>query len=116
MIKPSESPSRTRGRPRSEVARQAILDATKTLLETATVRELTIEAIAKKAGVGKSTIYRWWPRKAAIVIDAFFESLAPLTSFTPSESVSEALSRRDRGTAEPTRPTWPTTRGRARTA
>jgi len=93
MTSPSEPAPRTRGRPRSEVARQAILDATQTLLETATVRELTIEAIAKKAGVGKSTIYRWWPSKAAIVIDTFFESMAPLTSFSPSESVSDAISQ-----------------------
>ena len=93
MTKPSESPPRTRGRPRSEVARQAILDGTKTLLETLTVRELTIEAIAKKAGVGKSTIYRWWPNKASIVIDAVFELLVPLTSFSPSDSIRDALSK-----------------------
>ncbi len=92
MTESSGSVSRPRGRPRSEVARQAILAATKRLLETTTVRELTIEAIAKTARVGKSTIYRWWPSKAAIVIDAIFESLVPLTSFPSSESVTKALS------------------------
>ena len=96
MTEPHGSAPRTRGRPRSEAARQAILVSTKELLQTTTVRELTIEAIAKTAGVGKSTIYRWWPSKAAIVIDAFFESLMPLTSFPSSESVTEALSRQVR--------------------
>jgi AcrR family transcriptional regulator len=62
--------ARTRGRPRSEAARQAILEATRALLEVTTVRDLTIETIAKQAGVSKSTIYRWWPNKAAIAIDA----------------------------------------------
>ena len=92
MVAPSGSAPRG-GRPRSETARQAILDATNTLLETTTVRELTIEAIARQAGVGKTTIYRWWPSKTAVVIDAFFDSIVPRTSFPPAERVSEALSQ-----------------------
>ncbi len=81
----------SRGRPRSEAARQAILEATRTLLETSTIRDLTIEAIAKTAGVGKATIYRWWPSKAAVVIDAL-ETFVPRSHLLASKSVRAALS------------------------
>jgi len=59
-----------KGRPRSEKSRQAILKATNNLLLRMSVQELSIEAIAKKAKVGKTTIYRWWPNKTAVVMDA----------------------------------------------
>jgi Bacterial regulatory proteins, tetR family. len=63
---------------RSEQSRQAILRATMRLLDerepdAVTVQQLSIERIAREAGVGKTTIYRWWPSKAAVVIDAFLE-------------------------------------------
>lgn len=74
---PKESPpwgKRSPGRVRSEAARVAILNATLDLLETQSLQQITIEAIAKEAGVGKATIYRWWPSKAAVVIDAFVQN------------------------------------------
>lgn len=61
------------GRPRSEKSRKAILDATRKLLTHMPLSELSIEAIAKKAKVGKTTIYRWWPNKAAVAMEAFLE-------------------------------------------
>ena len=61
------------GRPRSEGRRTQILAATVRLLETRTVQSISIEAIAREAGVGKATIYRWWDSKARVVIDAFME-------------------------------------------
>jgi AcrR family transcriptional regulator len=64
---------RRAGRPRSETTRLNILRATVTLLEHTTVQSLTIEAIAREAGVGKATIYRWWDSKALVVIDSFIE-------------------------------------------
>jgi AcrR family transcriptional regulator len=63
----------TRGRPRSETTRQNILLATINLLQRETIQSLTIEAIAREAGVAKATIYRWWDSKALVVIDAFIE-------------------------------------------
>ena len=60
------------GRPRSEHSKRAILEATRRLLSHTSVQRLSIEAIAKKAGVGKTTIYRWWPNKAAVVMEAIF--------------------------------------------
>lgn len=58
------------GRPRSEHVHQSILDATNKLLLHAPVREISIEAIAKKAGVGKTAVYRRWANKLAVILDA----------------------------------------------
>jgi AcrR family transcriptional regulator len=79
------------GRPRSAESRAAILDTTWKLLETMTLRDLSIEAIARESGVGKTTIYRWWPNKTAVVMDAFFEKLSPAIQFPKSKSAAEAI-------------------------
>jgi AcrR family transcriptional regulator len=65
---------RTPGRPRSEQARVSILRSTLKFLEKGGFPELTIESIAANANVGKATVYRWWPNKAALVADAFAHS------------------------------------------
>jgi len=65
--------SRPRGRPRSETARKAVLRAALRLVAAHGYRALTIEGIAAAAGVGKQTIYRWWPSKAAVVLTALAE-------------------------------------------
>ena len=59
------------GRPRSEEAHQAILDATLALLAEHGYSGLTVEGIAGRAGVGKATIYRRWSSKLPLVIEAF---------------------------------------------
>ena len=82
---------RNAGRPRCQVARESILTTTARLLRDTSVRELAIESIAREAGVGKATIYRWWPNKAAIVIDAFFSEALPLTGFPDTGSPSAAI-------------------------
>lgn len=68
MTAESKSPSRSR---RSERSREAILTAAIELLTEIGYAKLTIEAIAARAGAGKQTIYRWWPSKSAVVLDAF---------------------------------------------
>lgn len=82
---------RKEGRPRSEHARRAILRSTNRLLERMTVRDLTIEGIAKSARVGKPTIYRWWPNKVAVVIDAFFETLSAQLEYPQADTVAASL-------------------------
>jgi AcrR family transcriptional regulator len=74
------------GRPRSEVAHQAILDATLELLTEVGFSALTVEGVAQRAGVGKATIYRRWPSKLPLVVDAFRE----LPAFTDVDTGSLA--------------------------
>ena len=62
------------GRRRNEAARRAVLDATLAILRERGPDGLTIEAIAREARVGRQTIYRWWPSRAAIVFEAARES------------------------------------------
>ena len=62
------------GRPRSEATRLQILNSTIKLLHENSIQAISIEAIAKEAGVSKATIYRWWDSKALLVIDAFIEN------------------------------------------
>ncbi len=59
------------GRPRSEEAHQAILDATLNLLSEVGFSALTVEGVASRAGVGKATIYRRWASKLPLVVEAF---------------------------------------------
>ncbi len=61
---------RAPGRPRSEASRQAILVAALNLVLEIGYAALTIEGIAARAGVGKQTIYRWWPSKADVLLEA----------------------------------------------
>ena len=66
--------SRSPGRPRSESARQAVLAATVQLVEQDGYGRVTMEAIAGRAGVSKQTVYRWWPNKATIILEALNEA------------------------------------------
>ncbi|OBG97316.1 TetR family transcriptional regulator [Mycobacterium sp. E3251] len=60
-------------RRRSEKSRRAIVTATRELLLERGFDGLTIEAVAARAGVGKQTIYRWWPSRPALVADVMLE-------------------------------------------
>jgi AcrR family transcriptional regulator len=70
---PTEQPParRTGGRIRSEDARDAVLAAAIELVEELGYQAVTIERIAARADVAKSTIYRWWKSKALLVMDAY---------------------------------------------
>ncbi|WP_326708177.1 TetR/AcrR family transcriptional regulator [Streptomyces sp. NBC_01474] len=68
--KPAESTRPHTGRRRNEAARRAILDAALRLLADADGAPVTVETIAREAGVGKQTLYRWWPSKGAVLLDA----------------------------------------------
>ena len=64
------TPVRRRGRPRSEAAHDAILDAAITLVREVGYDAVTIEGIAARAGVGKATLYRRWSGKETLVVEA----------------------------------------------
>ena len=62
------------GRPRSERSRRAVLTAARELLTDRGLPGLSVDDIAAHAGVSKNTIYRWWPTKAAVLMDAFTDA------------------------------------------
>ena len=65
-----------RGRPRSERARKAILDAAGELLLQRGLAAVSMDEVAERAGVSKATIYRWWPSKELLAVDALYDEWA----------------------------------------
>ena len=84
-------PRRSQGRPRSEASRVSILSAVLDLLAHKSLREISIEEIAKEAGVSKTTVYRWWDTKAQLAIDAFLSDIALKAPFAQKDSVIETI-------------------------
>ena len=82
--------SRRPGRPRSERADQAIIDAALSLFAESGPEGLCIERVAARAGVGKATIYRRWPGKEDLLLDAIAALKAPLPE-PAGQSVREDL-------------------------
>jgi AcrR family transcriptional regulator len=74
MATASSKPRRAHsGNRRDEAARLAVLHAADDLLVEHGFGALTVEAIARQAGVAKQTIYRWWPSKVEILLDTLIE-------------------------------------------
>jgi AcrR family transcriptional regulator len=78
--------SARRGRPRSKEARLAVLAAAYELLSTYGPGRLTVEAVASRAGVGKPTIYRYWPNARALEMAAMLEQPPPDTNVQVGQS------------------------------
>ena len=97
----SHLPSPPRGRPRSEAAAShaVIMDAVSALLEKTSARDLTMEAVARQAGVGKPTLYKWWPSKSALILAMFHERAArrPESAAVVGSTAEQAIRRRVRG-------------------
>lgn len=83
----------SRGRPLSVSAdsHAVILNAVFELLQETSVRDLTMEAIAKRAKVGKPTLYKWWPSKAALVFAMFHERVAVVSKIPKSATAEQAI-------------------------
>ncbi len=77
------SPQSGSPRRRSEKSRTAIVTATRELLLERGFDGLTIEAVAARAGVGKQTIYRWWPSRPALVADVMLDDADKLLASVP---------------------------------
>ncbi len=90
------SGKRPPGRPRSEQARLAILRSTLEILGDSGFSDFTIEEVADRAGVGKATVYRWWPNKGALIADAFAQSTTRKLRFPDTGSVYTDMSRQMR--------------------
>jgi AcrR family transcriptional regulator len=91
MKKPS--PASRKGRPPSEMAAShaAILDAVYALLQEKSVRDLTMDEVAKHAKVGKPTLYKWWPTKATLALAMLCERMAPKLEKPTGLSAEESL-------------------------
>jgi AcrR family transcriptional regulator len=63
------------GRPRSERSRTAVLRAVSDLMHEVGLRAMTTEEIAGRSGASKATIYKWWPNKYAVAVEAFLSEL-----------------------------------------
>ncbi|WP_344441613.1 TetR/AcrR family transcriptional regulator [Kitasatospora nipponensis] len=98
---------RTGGRIRSEDARSAVLAAAIELIEDLGYQGVTVERVAARSGVAKSTIYRWWRSKAPLVMDAYRSAVAQRMPEPDTGSVADDLTvfatAMYRVTAHPTR-------------
>src|SRR5579862_76339 len=98
FVKKKVLPAARKGRPPSEMAAShaAIMDAVYALLQEKSVRDLTMEEIAKRAGVGKPTLYKWWSTKATLVLAMLCERMAPNLAMPTVLTAEESLRLRVR--------------------
>ncbi|GIH80932.1 TetR/AcrR family transcriptional regulator [Planobispora longispora] len=81
------------GRPRSRESWSAILDVAAELLERDGYLKLSLDTVAARAGVSKRTIYRWWPSKGALAIEAYLAVAADRLTVPDTGSLREDLER-----------------------
>jgi AcrR family transcriptional regulator len=79
------------GQARGERARRKILDEALAQVSESGFRAVSVESIAAGCGVAKTTVYRRWPNKAAIVMDAFMDRVGSGTLFPPAEKAMERV-------------------------
>ncbi|BDI33528.1 TetR family transcriptional regulator [Capsulimonas corticalis] len=82
-----------RGRPPGEAAQShaAIMDAVYQMLQETPVRDLTLEAVARRAHVGRPTLYKWWPSKSALILAMFHERIGSELAPSSDGTVEEIL-------------------------
>jgi AcrR family transcriptional regulator len=92
-MKKNSLPAVRKGRPPLETAAShaAIMDAVYALLQNKSVRDLTMEQVAKRAKVGKPTLYKWWPTKATLVLAMLCERMAPKLDMPTDLAADESL-------------------------
>ncbi|MEU5275282.1 TetR/AcrR family transcriptional regulator [Streptomyces asoensis] len=78
---PPPRPRRGRGRRPAAEVRTDVLDAAGGLLLDAGMGSFTIEAVAERAGVSKTTLYKWWPSKGALALDGYFHAVESALAF-----------------------------------
>jgi AcrR family transcriptional regulator len=83
--------SKLPGRPRCQETRAAILRAAYDLLESGGLPAFTIEAVAERSGAAKTTIYRWWPNRGALAMEAFLVAAEAKSPFPQTSSPSADL-------------------------
>jgi AcrR family transcriptional regulator len=98
-LHPADESPRRRGRPRSEAARRAILAAARALLAEGGPGAVTMEAVALRAGVGRPTLYRWWPDRHAVAMAALMEEEGAEDAGAAGRSAISALREKLRAIA-----------------
>jgi AcrR family transcriptional regulator len=88
------------GRPRSTEVDRAVMSTALDLVSDGGFRAVTIEAIAAKCGVAKTTIYRRWPNRAAVVMDAFMARVGSSALFAADDPFEEGVRRQMRAMAK----------------
>ncbi len=88
-----------RGRPRSVETSNAILESAYVLMASTGLAATTIDAVARHSSVSKMTIYKWWPSREALLIDAFLQHAAQMLPLPPESSGSPAARARRHATA-----------------
>ena len=83
----SHPPGRAPGRPRCDVTRKAVLRAAYDLLSEGGLGRFTIDGVATRSGVARTTIYRWWPSKGALAMEGFMEATTSEIAVPPTGSV-----------------------------
>jgi len=83
--------SAQRGRPRDSSIDLNVMRSALEVLREVGFRAMTLDAVAAHAGVGKMTIYRRWPNKAQVVMEAFLQLVSPLSHFPPAKRALERL-------------------------
>ncbi len=91
--------SRGPGRPRSTVARSQILRAAYDLLAEGGLHGFTIEAVSARSGAARTTVYRWWPSKAMLAMDAVLEVSDQTAPITETDDALADLFNHIRGVA-----------------
>ena len=86
-----ESGARGRGRPRCEVTRKRILEAALESLDEFGFASTTTDLIAERAGASKATIYRWWPAKEALLLEALRDVVAQELPFPDTGNLKEDI-------------------------
>jgi AcrR family transcriptional regulator len=86
VVSPSPNPNR-----RSEHSHRAILAAALALVAERGYERTTVDAIARQAGVGKATIYRWWPSKGAVLLEALHDRLQTIGDAPDAGDIEDEL-------------------------
>ena len=92
-----DRPATRAGRPRSQQSRAAVLRATSELMREVGLRAMTTEDIAARSGASKATIYKWWPNKYAVAVEAFLSEMAVESADPDTGSAREDFRRALRG-------------------
>ena len=88
---PEDDAPAQKGRPRSAECHGAILDSVLQLMNKEGYHAVTIEGVARHAGVGKQTIYRWWGSRAELILEAFANHAADMVPTPDRGSLREDL-------------------------